>query len=344
MSYDFFNCWKCCPNLYVCTFWWYSELKNTMSFVSALREKLKYVIFNEGFDTEYRNATTKTVFILYCLCGGFYYHHNVRKGFRNFWIGFNVFSSLLINVACIHYWFNAPVNDFYDLLIPAPIMGGIHGKFCVYWWTFLKRDEFSKLFVFLNHDNDTLAAEMAKCTRRAGNSNHNMVDATADKDPKKSGNIRITIVTIRYIMIGTVIIIALHNYERYVKFDNYAMTHYPMYIPSDNFTLRFIIRIIQCITIMPTAMIFISFCALIFIITAEINDRFEELRTFLRDASDSLAQCIDEVCQLELAMEEKRIPSSLSKIKELNTKKALALNQFVEKTIVVVKTHQKLYS
>ncbi|XP_065225220.1 odorant receptor 43a-like isoform X1 [Planococcus citri] len=136
----------------------------------------------------------------------------------------------------------------------------------------------------------------------------------------------------------------MQNLDNYANFDDYFITLYPMYIPcSKTFAVRAIFRMIQTITLLPEGISCVSLPIMLFIIIANMYDRFELLGLFLRHTSYSVFRSIDETYNLELAMDEGRIPSSLTKIDEMKIKKALALDKFLSNTTLVIKRHQRLY-
>ncbi|XP_065207380.1 uncharacterized protein Or71a [Planococcus citri] len=288
-----------------------------MKIISKLLKTIKNLIFVDEFDEIYKSATTRTIFVLYCCCGGFCFHNNVRTRFRKVWIIFNILNS------CLFYLFHLPTNDYYAWLLPAPVMLGVLDKIFYYLWVFLSVDFLPKLIDFF--DNSPTDGEG--------------VSASLLTVHVKKPQAKLISGICCFIFLCTMTT-SLGNYFCY---ENYFVHHYPTYFPFEKTIVLYIaIRSLQTITIIPELIIFLSAPTLIIMITINIYSRFELLGLFLRRASYSVFLQMDEASNMELAMDEKRIPSSLSRIQEVKIRKALALDELTSKIIIAIERHQKL--
>ncbi|XP_065223526.1 uncharacterized protein LOC135847754 [Planococcus citri] len=291
--------------------------------ISKIWEKIKYFIFIDEFDEIYENATTKTIFVLYCCLGGFCFHENVRMKFRKAWIIFNTLSFLFVNVSCLFYLFNKPTNDYYAWLLPAPAMSGVLCRVAIYAWMYQGKDLLSKLIAFFNSTPEEEVTFALFCTARL---------------KKRQVEIIAGVSCILFFFTMN------NNLGHYVSYGNYLIYHYPTYFPFDKtITLSLAIRFVQCVTIIPE-ILFVAFPSLIIIITILIYNRFKLLGLFLRQTSYSVFLQMDEACNLEAAMDEKRTLRSLSRIHEVKIKRAFALDELIRKIVIVIERHQELHS
>ena len=294
-----------------------------MDSFSALGKKLSTRIFVDEFDDVYKTRTGKILFVLYCMSGGFFFHEHVRDGFRKFWIAYNTFNCLLVNSFCLLFLFNAPRTDYYAFLCPLPAMSGILAKFGICWWTFLTKDLFAKCIDIL-YDNDWNEKYVPFCTPYSSKS-----------------RIQIIVGLWFALFIGYM----KCDYDSYIKYDNYVNKYYPIYFPYDeNIPLLNAVRFLQIVTFLPEVLIFLSFPTYSYVMVAKTYTKFELLSLYLRETSYSVCRCIDEVYNMEAAIDQKRIPSSLTTIRELKIRKALALDELKRKIVLVIERHQKYYA
>lgn len=295
-----------------------------MSIFSIFGKNLRNCIFNDDFENVYDNEAAATIFQLYCSSGGFCFHEDVRPEFRKFWIYYNVINFILVNVSCLFYLFNVSTEDYLSWLLPLLVLAGLLGKVCVYYWIHSTKDLFTKLIGAIDENNTIKEKYALFCTTYS-----------------KKREIKI----IKMLCCMLVICTLAYNLESYVKHEKYFINFYPMYFPfSTSFPIRTAIRFIQMATLIPEIILFASFPMLIFTITIDIYNRFEVLSVFLRETSYSVRVKIDEITNLETAMAEERIPNTLAKIREINIRKEMALDEMIRKTIVVIERHQELYS
>ena len=304
-----------------------------MKFFSKVFGKIKNYVFTDEFDKKYETSNTKLIFVLFCFSGGFCFNNDVRKNFRKSWIIFNVSSFLFVNASCLFYILNPPKTDFYALLLPAPVISGVLVQCGIYLWTYSNRNLFTKLFEFLDDKSSELTKPVPLPDAR------NKYATFCSVQSKKFDGEMIAALSCSIFLITL-----MWDVDKILGYDNYFVNIYPVYTPyAKPIGLRIIFRIMQSTTILPEMIATKAFPLMIFQTVVTVYNRFELLGLFLQDTSYSVYLRIDEVYNLETAMDEGRIRSSLSKIQEIQIRKALALDDFVSKMILVIKEHQKLY-